>query len=37
VFAQYITGAPGRQMEGNLPGREAGPALEKLAGWMEEL
>jgi len=37
VFVQYITGTPGRQLEGNLPRREAGPAVEEMAGWMEDL
>jgi hypothetical protein len=37
VFAKYITGAPGRRLEGNLPRKEAGLALQKLAGCLEEL
>jgi hypothetical protein len=37
VFPQYITGTPLRQQEGNLKRREAGPAIENVADWMEEL
>jgi hypothetical protein len=37
VFAQYITGTPLRQQEGNLKRRAAGPAFENVAGWTEEL
>src|SRR5579863_1841445 len=37
VFAQYITGTPLRQQEGNLKRREAGPAIESMADWMEVL